>query len=667
MTENFKTRQIREKKNTPQKRRVVGVVRKVHRAQPKTQQAQNKKNQRFEQKKEVDLRSKQVRKPVEKKEKTFKPSSNQPKKKPYQPKQSNRRKPSNRNFKKHEEKHQKDVFNKPGDDKLRIIPLGGCEEVGRNMTVFEYKNDIVIIDMGLQFPEEDMPGIDYIIPNTEYLKGKEKNVKAVIFTHGHIDHIGAAPILLERLGNPLIIGSKLTVHMIKGRMEDYKKGSSKNIQSKLVNSFNYKLKFGNFGLKLFPVAHSIMEAMGIILETPNGTIIHPGDWKIDEKDTAKGKTGYEYLSKLKKPSILMLESLGVAYKKKPVPEAEMYKNLEKLIVEAPGRVIIGTFASNVDRVKVILEMAEKYGKKVAVDGFSMKTNIQIAKKLGIVKFDLRHLIKIEKTLDLPDKKVVIMCTGAQGEENAVFNRITNGAHRSIKFKKTDTVIFSSSVIPGNERTVQRIKDLIYRQSDNVIHSQIMDVHSGGHATAGEVAGVIKAIDATYFMPVYANHYMLKEAAKLARGIGYDDKHILIPDNGSVIELSKKEIKMLDKKVEASPVFVDGLGISNLQNIVLRDRQILAEEGMVVVITTITRRNGKLIHNPDIISRGFVYLKENRELINQARNKIRKIVEERNTKEIDADFLKNKIRNDIGQFLFSKTGKRPMVLPVVIEV
>ncbi|MFH1610310.1 MAG: ribonuclease J [Patescibacteria group bacterium] len=658
MTEIFKTRKIREKKNTPQKRRVVGTVRKIHRAQP-TQQTRKK----VENKQEVDLRSEQIRKPEEQKQRSYKQNSNQQN---NRSRQSNRRISSNRNFKKQEDTSKKDMFNKPGDNNLRIIPLGGCEEVGRNMTIFEYKNDIVIIDMGLQFPEEDMPGIDYIIPNTEYLKGKEKNVKAVIFTHGHMDHIGAAPILLEKLGNPLIVGSKLTVHMIKGRMEDYKKGSSKNIKSKLVNSFNYKLKFGNFGLKLFPVAHSIMEAMGIILETPNGTVIHPGDWKVDDKMQG-GKTGYEYLSKIKKPSILMLESLGVAYKKPPVPEEEMYKNLEKLIIEAPGRVIIGTFASNVDRVKVILEMAEKYGKTVAVDGFSMKTNIQIAKKLGIVKFDLRQLIKIEKTLDLPDKKVVIMCTGAQGEESAVFNRIANGVHRSIKFKKSDTVIFSSSVIPGNERTVQRVKDLIYRQSDNVIHSEIMDVHSGGHATAGEVADMIRAIKPTYFIPVYANHYMLKEAAKLAKGIGYDNKHILIPDNGSVMEFSKTEGKILDKKVEASPVFVDGLGISNLQNIVFRDRQILAQEGMVVVIATMTKRGGKLIHNPDIISRGFVYLKENKELINQARNKIRKIVEERNTKEVDADFLKNKIRNDIGQFLFSKTGKRPMVLPVVIEV
>ncbi|MFH1456630.1 MAG: ribonuclease J [Patescibacteria group bacterium] len=551
-------------------------------------------------------------------------------------------------------------------DKLRIIPLGGCEEVGRNMTIFEYKSDIVIIDMGLQFPEENMPGIDYIIPNTEYLKGKEKNIRGVVFTHGHMDHIGAAPILLERLGNPLVAGSKLTVHMIKGRQEDYKKGSSKNIKTKLIDSFNYTLKLGNFKVKFFPVAHSIMEAMGIILETPLGTIIHPGDWKID-KEKNKGKTGYEHLVKFRKPTVLMLESLGVHYNKPAVPEDEMYKNIEKLVASAPGRVIIGTFSSNIERIKVVLEMAEKYGRKVSVDGFSMKTNIQIAKNLGIVKFDLRSLIDIKKTLDLLDNKVIIMCTGAQGEENAVLDRIANGVHRFIKFKKTDTVIFSSSVIPGNERTVQRIKDLIYRQSDNVIHSEIMDIHSGGHATASDVKEMIKIINPTYFIPVYANHYMLKEAAKLAKELGYTDKNIFIPDNGSVFELDKKQMKILDKKVAADPVFVDGLGISNLQNVVLRDRQILAEEGMVVVITTLVRHSGKLVHNPDIISRGFVYLKENKELIDLTRKKVRHIVDDRKTKEIDADFLKNKIRNDIGQFLFSKTGKRPMVLPVVIEV
>ena len=551
---------------------------------------------------------------------------------------------------------------------LRIIPLGGCEEVGRNMTAFEYENDIVIIDMGLQFPDENQPGIDYIVPNVDYLKGKEKNIRGVIFTHGHLDHIGAAPLLLEKLGNPLIAGGKLTLHMIKARQEDYKKGTGKNLKTKLVESYNYTLKLGNFKARFFPVSHTIMDSMGIVLETPAGTAIHPGDWKMSS-GLKKRKNEYSHLTKFKKPTILMLESLGVTYSKSPVPEEEMYKNIEKIIKEAPGRVIIGTFSSNVERVKAVLEMAEKYKRKVAVDGFSMKTNIEIAKNLGYVKFNLKNLIDISQIAKLDDKKVIVIATGAQGEDRAVLNRVVSGVHRFLKFIKSDTVIFSSSVIPGNERTVQKLKDAIYRKSDNVIHSEIMDVHSGGHATAGDIVEILKQIQPTYFMPVYANHYMLKEASMLAKKeLGYTDKNIFVPDTGSIVELSQQSAKMLNKKVNTDPVMVDGLGVSDLQNVVLRDRQVLAEEGMVVVIATLKGRDKKLASSPDVISRGFVYLKENQELIKGIKNKVRKIAGSSADPNLGTeDFIKMKIRNDIGQYLFSKTGKRPMVLPVVIEV
>ncbi len=551
---------------------------------------------------------------------------------------------------------------------LRIIPLGGCEEVGRNMTVFEYQNDIVLVDMGMQFPEEDQLGIDYIIPNTEYLKGKEKNIRAVLFTHGHMDHIGAAPLLLGKLGYPLVIASNLTVHMIKSRLEDYKKGSSQLLKTVIINSFEQSLNLGAFSAKFFPVSHSIMDAMGIVLETPVGTVIHPGDWKI-EHDSMSGDTmSYEFLSRLKRPTILMLESLGMNYKTPAVSEKEMYRNIENIVAEAPGRIVIGTFSSMLERVKVVLEMAEKYGKKVALDGFSMKTNVEIAKKLGYIKFNLKNLIEINKIRDLPDNKVIVICPGAQGEERSALTRIANGEHRFIKFKKQDTVIFSSSVIPGNERSVQKLKDLIYRQSDNVIHSGIMDVHAGGHATATDIKEIIRQINPTYFIPVYANYYMLKEAANLAKTLGYDEQHIFIPDNGSVIEFAKFSAKILPKKVVTDPVFVDGLGVSDLQNIVLRDRQILAEDGMLVVIVTVTSKQGKLVHNPDIVSRGFVYLKENKELIDQVRRKVRKIIETHDPKmPLDDLYLKDKIRNEVGQYVYSKTEKRPMILPVLIEV
>ncbi len=551
--------------------------------------------------------------------------------------------------------------------KLRIIPLGGCEEVGRNMTVFEYEDDIIIVDVGMQFPEEDMPGIDYIIPNTDYLKDKKHKIKAVIFTHGHLDHIGAAPIILEKIGNPQIIASNLTIHMIKARLEDYKKGSAKNVKARIIQDYGEKIALGNFKIRFFPVTHSIMDALGVLLETPAGTIIHPGDWQLEAKKENR-PFDYAQLSKLKKPTLLMLESLGVNYKSKPVPPEEMYKNIENIISGASGRVIIATFSSMIERIKVVLEMAEKYNKKVAVDGFSMKSNVEIAKKVGYIKFNLKNLIDVSKVNKYDDKNIIVLCAGAQGEENSALSRIANGEHRFINFKKSDTIIFSSSVIPGNERTVQRLKDLVYRQSDNVIHSEIMDVHSGGHATAADIEEMLKMIQPTFFIPVYANHYMLKEAAKLAKSIGYKDKNVIVPDNGSVIEIDGKNADQKDKKVETSPVFVDGLGVSNLQNVVLRDRQILSEDGMVVVIATISSRRGILVHSPDIISRGFVYLKENRELIDGTRKKVRNIIDSQQEKvPVQDDYLKNKIRNDVGQFLFSKTGKRPMILPVVIEV
>ncbi|MBU4332164.1 ribonuclease J, partial [Patescibacteria group bacterium] len=551
---------------------------------------------------------------------------------------------------------------------LRIIPLGGCEEVGRNMTIFEYGNDIIIIDMGLQFPEEDMPGIDYIIPNTKYLRGKEKNIKAVIFTHGHLDHIGAAQLLISRLGNPLMIGGKLTIAMIKARQEDYQKGSAKNLKTKFINSANEILRLGEFRVGFFPVSHSIIDAVGIILATPVVTVVHPGDWKFEHDPIGK-KIHYKALSKLKKPTVLMLESLGVHYLKEPVSEKEMYKNIERIIARASGRIIIGTFSSMIERIKAVLEMAEKYGKKVALDGFSMKTSVELAKKLGYIKINLKNLIDIKEINNLPDNKVIVICTGAQGEENAVMARIATGEHRFIKFKKQDTVIFSSSVIPGNERTVQKLKDLIYRQSDNVIHSEIMDVHAGGHATPGDVQKIIRQINPTYFIPVYANHYMLKEAAKLARELGYNDKNIFVPDNGLVIEFGRGTARKLDQKIATDPVFVDGLGVGDVGNVVLRDRQVMSQDGMLVVIVAIDRSRN-LVNKPDIISRGFVYMKNSEQLMRETKDKVSKIVNgytKSHNMEINWSPLRARIRDEVGQFLFTKTERRPMILPVVIEV
>jgi ribonuclease J len=523
--------------------------------------------------------------------------------------------------------------------------------------------------MGLQFPEEDMPGIDYVIPNVEYLKGKEKNIRAVIFSHGHLDHIGAAPILLNQLGNPQIIGRPLTLEMVKHRVEDLYHGASKKLKTVYVKDINEKMNVGAFTLKFFPIDHSVMDAMGIILETPVATVIHPGDWTIEKSPVSGKAIDYSNLARLKRPTILMLESLGSTNSEEQVTEEEMLKNLYMLITKAPGRTIITTFSSQIQRIRQILEFAAQNGKKVALDGFSMKLNIELATKLGYIKIPKGVIITTDKAHTYPDNKVIIVCTGGQGEEMAALSRIVAGNHRFIKIKKEDTVIFSSSVIPGNERTVQRVKDNLYRQSDNVYHSDIIDVHISGHSNIEGIKQMLREIKPDYFIPVYANHYFLKEGAKIAQSIGFRKDKIFVPDNGSIIKFGAGTAEVLKEKVPTNYVFVDGLGVGDVGEIVLRDRQMLAEDGMFVIVAVIDRKTGRVKGSPDIISRGFIYLRESKDLLSQTRKKVIEIVDKSagHGGPVNWTYVKDEIRNKIGDFLATKTSRRPMILPVVIEV
>src|SRR4030043_442814 len=553
---------------------------------------------------------------------------------------------------------------------LRIIPLGGMEEVGRNMTVVEYGDDIVILDMGIQFPEEDMPGIDFIVPNVSYLRGNEKNIRGVIFTHGHLDHIGAAPLLLKKLSYPTIIGRDLTIALIEKRMEEYTKESVKRLKIIKIKSINDRFNLGKFRIGFFNVEHSIMDAIGVIINVPNGTVIHPGDWTMGKNPINQQVITYNHLSSLPAPKILMLESLGsLDTTQELVSEKDMYANLEKLIIEARGKVIIGTFSSQIKRISHIIEYAKKIGKKVAPDGYGMKKNIEKAPKLKNIKSGKEVLIPIEDIHKYPENKIIIICTGAQGEGNAVLSRRITGNHRFIRIKKNDTVIFSSSVIPGNERTIQRLKDSLYRKCDNVIHSDIMDVHISGHSNAANIKEIIKQVRPDFFLPVYANHYFLKEAAKLAMQSGISKDKIFVLDNGSIIEFQNRTARVLNKKIDTGYVFVDGLGIGDVGHIVLRDRQTMAEDGMFVIITTIDRQTGKVKNNPDIISRGFIYMKESKELLTEARKKVKEIVRHTTIAgaPIDWAYVKDNLRDKMGQFLYSKTRRRPMILPVIIAV
>ncbi len=556
-----------------------------------------------------------------------------------------------------------------GNQKLRIIPLGGCEEVGRNMTVFEYGDDIVIIDMGLQWPEEDMPGIDYIIPNIEYLKGKEKNIRGVVITHGHYDHIGAIPHLAPRLGNPTIYATPLTLGIIAKRQEDYKGNRALRLKSISNDS---KLTLGKFKLSFFGVSHNIPGSIGIIIDTPAGKIIHTGDFKIDPKASGDAPTEIAKIKNLGQQNVLalMADSTNAPEAGKQLTEGDIQTNIDEILKQAKGRVIVGTFASLLGRIQQIIWAAEKLGKKVVIEGFSMKRNVEIAQQLGYMKVKKGTLIQLKDMKDYPDNKIIIMCTGAQGEDNAVLMRIATGEHRKLKVEPGDTIIFSSSVVPGNERSVQRLKDSLYRKGAEVVHYKMMDVHAGGHAKQDDLYQLARMVKPRYHIPVYGNHSFLKIHAKIAQKAGIPPSRILIPDNGQVIEFdNQKNGRLLKEKVPSEYVFVDGLGVGDVSHIVLRDRQMMAADGMVVVIATISGKNGKLVHSPDIISRGFIYMRENKEMVESIRTKVKNIVNEHNKTngKINDAYIKESLRDEIGQFVFQKTQRRPMILPVVIEV
>lgn len=554
-------------------------------------------------------------------------------------------------------------------ENLRIIPLGGLEEIGRNMTIFEYGRDIVIVDMGLQFPDEDMPGIDYLIPDVTYLAGKEKNIRGVLITHGHYDHIGAIPHLMEKLGNPPIYMTELTRGIVMKRQEDHKDKAPLNIHT--VKKID-RLRLGSFNIEFFHVNHTIPDAVGIALTTPVGTVIHTGDFKFDHSPVSDAPADIAKIARLGSEGVLALmsDSTDSQTPGYSLSESRIAKTLDEIFEKTDGRIIIATFSALISRIQSVVAAAEKHGRKVAVDGYSMRTNVEIAKSLGYLQTKKGTLIPINKVNDYPDNKVTIMCTGAQGESNAVLMRIINGEHRFVKVRKDDTFVLSSSVIPGNERTVQAIKDSIYKKDARVIHYKMMDVHAGGHARQEDLKMMINLIRPKYLIPVHGNYYMLKLHGELGVSVGLDPKNVLIGANGKVIEFDYRQNgKITNEVVPTENVMVDGLGVGDIGQVVLRDRQVLAQDGMFTIIAIIDSKTKKLIGKPQVTSRGFIFVKENFDLVNATKKKVEEIIEQKTSidQAVNWDYVKNNIREAVGSFLYQKTQRRPMILPVVIEI
>lgn len=556
--------------------------------------------------------------------------------------------------------------------KLRVMALGGLEEVGRNMMLVEYNKEIIIVDMGLMFPDEDMPGIDYIIPNVSYLKDKKDWIKGVIITHGHYDHIGGIPHIMGEIGNPPMFTGKLTAGLIRKRHQEYKTAPVLKIKEIDENS---AIKLGSaFNLEFLRVNHSIPDCFAIIINTPVGTVIHTGDFKIDFSPVNDKPADLNRIAQIGSKGVLMLmaDSTDATHPGYQISESAIGDEMGKLFEKIDGRIIIGTFASQLSRIQKIFDLAARYGRRVNLQGRSISSNVEVAQQIGYLKFNPKLIVDDKELERLPDSKVIIIGTGAQGESNAFLYRLVRGEHRSLYLKAGDTVLFSSSVIPGNERTIQNLMDMVVRQGAKIIHYKMLDIHAGGHAKQEDLKLMMRLVKPEYYMPIEANHYMLQANAELAEQVGIPKDKIFVADNGQVVEFqrSAKGVtgSLTKEKVPTDYVMVDGLGVGDVSEIVLRDRRMMSEDGMIVVITTIDSNTGDLIGNPDLISRGFVHMKENRDLIEKTRMRVKKIVKDSDSKTlVDDDFIKNKIRNDIGQFLFNQTKRRPMVLPVIIKV
>ncbi len=553
---------------------------------------------------------------------------------------------------------------------VRVIPLGGVEEVGKNMTAIEYGNDIIVVDAGIQFKTDETPGIDYMLPNTKYLEKNKHKVRGLVITHGHLDHIGAIPFVMEGMGNPPIYTREFAALMIKKRQSEFPHLPELNI--KIIDAATDFMPISeNIKIKFFGVTHSIPESTGIIISTPVGDIVSTGDVRINNSNAVPAEEEIEHYKLFQNRNVLMLlvDSTGIEKSGWGISEDVVISTIDTLVKNAPARVIIATFASQVERIIRFLDIAEKYNKKVVLEGRSMKNNVEVIKYLKLA--DTKNIVPVEEVQNYAPNKILVLSTGAQGEEFAALMRMSNNTHKQIRLTKSDTIILSSSVIPGNERAVANLKDNLYRHDSRIITYAESDVHAGGHGKRGELEWLQKQIPHKFFMPVHGHHYMLKMHAELAVACGVmKPEHVVVPDNGSIVEIFDQgtKIRVLKEKAPSGIVMVDGFSIGDVQEVVIRDRQMLASDGMFVIVASLDVSTGKLRKSPDLISRGFVYLKDSQDLLKETRFIIKKTIEEGAVgNPINFDALKDTITDNVSRYLFQETAKKPMVIPVIIGV
>lgn len=551
---------------------------------------------------------------------------------------------------------------------LHLIPLGGLEEVGKNMLVLECGQDILIIDMGLMFPSEDMPGVDYVIPDTLYLQKNKKKIRGVIITHGHLDHTGGIPYLIEKIGFPPIFAAKLTIGLIQERLKEF--GLEKKTKLRIISP-DETLDLRKFKINFFRVNHNIPDGLGLAIRTPVGLVVHTGDFKFDHTPQDQRPTEFDKIAKLGGVGVLVAlsDSTNAEQQGYAMSEREIGQNLSKLFDLAKGRIIVTTFSSLISRLQQIIDASVSHGRKIAISGLSLEKNLEIALRGGYLRIPKSEFIRLKEILKFPPYKITIITTGSQGEEGSALTRMTRGEHREVKIQKGDTVILSSSPIPGNERAVHNLMNSLFRLGANVIYNRIFDVHVSGHAYQEELKLILSLLKPKFFVPIHGERHMLVQHAKLAEELGIKPENIFIMNNGQILEIMKRgQAQILKRRWPAGYVMVDGLGVGDVGNVVLRDRQVMAQDGMFVIIVTVDNETSKLVGEPDIISRGFIYMRTSERLLNETRECVKKIISSYSVKKVeDWSPIRNEIRDQIGVFLFRKTERRPMILPVVIEI
>lgn len=550
-------------------------------------------------------------------------------------------------------------------EKVRLIPLGGLGEVGKNMMVVEYGSDIIIIDAGLMFPDEEMFGVDLVIPDISYLNDKKQNIRGIFITHGHEDHTGSLPYILPMLDFPPVYATRLTQGLINVKLKEHR------LLDKVVLNVvtpGERIVQGNFEVEIVRVNHSVPDAVALAVHTPLGTIVHTGDYKFDHTPVNGAPADFGTLARLGNEGVLVMmgDSTRIESPGYTPSERVINDSFDKLFANASGRVILATFASLLSRVQQVIDTAERYDRHVALVGRSMINNVQMALELGYLHIPPGMLIRAEDIKQFQPEQVVIICTGSQGEPTSALTRIANQDHRLVRIQPGDTVILSATPVPGNERMVNRTINNLFRQGAEVYYQAIANVHVSGHAAQEEQKLMLSLLRPKFFLPVHGEYRQLVLHAKLAYSLGISERNILVAEDGDVVELTEDEFKVVEHTA-CGNVFVDGLGVGDIGQIVLRDRQVLAQDGILMVVLTVDKETGQPLAGPDIVSRGFVYMRDSEELLGSARERVLDSFTGLNGHASDWSFVKDKIRHTLSEFLYEQTHRRPMILPVVMEV